>query len=233
MKKRLLLLLVATSLLLSLVGCGTQERYDLLHTVELDGLTYNVRGSGFRAKQITVKKGEELLWITSVKVNKDVGSQRGNYGLMIDDLNFDGKRDVALATDVSGDCLVYDCWLWDEESASYQKNKKLSGLGNVKADADMKAIFSFTQSQTITKAPSPNLPDITTTIDSATKHIWVDGVLTPEMRLSSIYYSETNRYCYRVEYYEEEAKDFEIDQEKWFTPEEYKAVDWGFLYYYK
>ena len=61
MKKTLLLLLIVASLALSLVGCGEAERYDLLHTVELDGLTYNVRGSGFRAKQITVKKGEELL----------------------------------------------------------------------------------------------------------------------------------------------------------------------------
>ena len=48
-----------------------------------------------------------------------------------------------------------------------------------------------------------------------------------------IYYSETDRYCYRVEYYNAAAAAFEIDQEKWLTKDEYLEIDWSFLYYFK
>ncbi len=233
MKQRILFLLLALCMLLPLSSCGAKEQYDLLYSVEMDGLTYCVRGNGTRAKQVAVKRGEELVWTKKEKADKAVGSQNGTYGLSVADYNFDGHLDLALATAVEGDALLSVCWLYDPEKDTYTESEALSGLGNLKADADLGAIFSFAQGVTITKAPSPDFPSITTSVDSVTKHTWENGVLTPQTRVSILYYSETSRYCYRVEYYNQESGEFEIDQEKWLTPEEYKTVDWSFVYYFK
>ena len=83
MKMRLLLLLITASLLLSLAACSG-ERYDGLYAVDDEsGLTFTVRGSGSRPKQISVKRGEELLFTTKVKIPKSIGRLGGDYGFSI------------------------------------------------------------------------------------------------------------------------------------------------------
>ncbi|MBR2926058.1 MAG: hypothetical protein IKC31_00570 [Clostridia bacterium] len=233
MKKRLLLAILAFLLLLPLPSCAAKERYELLYSIELDGVTYCVRGSGTRAKQVVVKRGEEIVWAKTEKAAKKIGSQNGTYGFQAADFNFDGYVDLALATEIEGNVLYSTCWLYNPEKQTYEKSKELSSLGNLRADHELEAIFSFAESVSITKAPSPDFPSITVSTDSVTKRVWEDGVLVPKTRVSMIYYSETDRYCYRVEYYNAAAAAFEIDQEKWLTKDEYLEIDWSFLYYFK
>ena len=233
MKKRLILCALALVMLFSFAACG-KEQYDLVYAVDQDSLTYCVRGSEMRAKQIVVKRGEEILWSQKVKVDKDVGRQGGNYGFSVLDLNFDGHNDFMIADNVAGDCISYICWLWDVGQNTFVQSERLTGLCNVKADENLQAVFGFSHSFERDVAYL-DVPEASITTDSATKYIWKDGVLTPEIRVSITYYSETAMYLYSVAYYDEETQQFEDDYtaERWMTPDEYKTQDLSFLYYFK
>lgn len=232
--KKLLIVLLCISMLTTLVSCGA-ESGDLLYSVHHeDGKTYCVRGSGTRAEQLVVKAGDEVLWSVGVDVSKKVGDRGGSFGFSADDLNFDGYRDLSIATDVDGDCSSYKCYLYNPSSGKYDYSKVLSDLYNVKADAKLKAVFGFTHSYKSEPAYL-DVPACFISTDSATKYVWKDGVLTPEMRVSMVYYSETSRYLYSVSYYNAKTQTFEEDygKEVWMTADEYQAADKSVVYYFK
>ena len=233
MKRFIALLLLLAIAILSLASCA-KERYDALYVVDQNDLTFSVRGSGTRAKQITVKHGEELLWAKKISVKKDVGSMGGHYGFEVVDLNFDGNNDFMIVNEVAGECLSYLCFLWDAEKQDYIQSKELTGLCNVKADAERKSVFGFTHTYETEEAYA-DVPASSISTDAATKYVWNEGVLTPEIRVSITYYSETNRYLYSVAYYQAETQSWSeaYDVERWFTPEEYTEQDMSFLYYFK
>ena len=233
MIRRSILCLLALLMLLSFAACG-KEQYDLVYAVDQDQLAYCVRGSEKRAKQIVVKMGEEILWSEKVKVDKDVGRQGGTYGFSVLDLNFDGHKDFMIANDVAGDCISYICWLWNTEKNTFEKSEALTGLCNVKTDENLKAVFGFSHRFEREEAYL-DVPETTVSTDTATKYIWKDGVLTPEIRVSITHYSETAKYLYSVAYYDENTKKFEDDysKERWMTAEEYREQDFSFLYYFK
>ncbi|MBQ8432144.1 MAG: hypothetical protein IJX28_04595 [Clostridia bacterium] len=233
MKYRILLFLLSAILLLPLLASCGGERHDLLYSTEVDGVTYCVRGSGTRAKQLVIKQGDALLWTTTVRVDRKVGSLRGTYGLQVLDLNFDGHLDVMIVDGVAGDCRSYLCWLKDPESGDYVASKALTGLCNIQTDEKLKAVFAFTHSFQQDKEYA-DVQAATITTDTTTKYLWTeDGALVPETRASITFYSETNLYCYSVSYYNEAEKDFDDSNDKWLTPEEYAACDMSFLYYFK
>ena len=233
MKKRLLCLALCAILLLPLASCAG-ERYDLLYEVTLDDVTYCVRGSGTRAKQLVVKSGDEVLWSKRVKVKKSVGTVKGTYGFLAEDLNFDGHRDLVIATDLVGDCMANLCFLYDAASGSYVKSEELSALYNVRANSDLKAVFGFMHTYT-TEPAYQDVPASSISTDTATKYVWKDGVLTPDIRVSITFYSESARYLYSVAYYDTETQSFFEDDAKdaWLTADEYKEMDMSFLYYFK
>ncbi|MBQ2734731.1 MAG: hypothetical protein IJF33_02765 [Clostridia bacterium] len=231
MKKRLLSLALCLLLLLPLAACAA-EQYDLLYETTVDTLTYRVRGSDFRAKQIIVKEGDAILWSQKIKVSASVGSLGGDYGLEILDLNFDGSMDLMIPTDIAGDEVFYLCWLWDAEKGKYVESEELTGLCNVATDPELKAIFAF--SHFYEYEPSyEDAPANEKTVDSTTKYVWKDGVLTPAIRISISHDSSTDRYCYSVAYYDEKLGDFGDSDDKWLTSEEYESYDMSFLYYFK
>jgi len=232
--KRFLIVLLCISMLTALVSCGA-ESGDLLYSVDHeDGKTYCVRGSGTQAEQIVVKSGNDVLWNVKIDVSDEVGNRGGTYGFSADDLNFDGYRDLSIATDVDGDCASYKCYLYNASSGRYDYSEVLSNLYNVKADAKLKAVFGFTHSYQSEPAYL-DVPACYITTDSATKYVWKNGILTPDIRVSIIHYSETSRYLYSVAYYDAETKTFEEDygKEVWMTPEEYQAADKSVVYYFK
>jgi len=236
--KKLLLLLLSLSLLLC--SCAA-EQYDLLYETEVDGLTYCVRGSGTRAKQVVVKQGDEVLWSKRAKVAKDVGSLGGDYGLQVADLNFDGHNDVMIATEVAGDCVAYLCWLYDTKKETYVKNEELTGLCNVaplvyeneNTNVRTQAVFAFEHTYE-TEQAYDDVPAASISSDITTMYVWQkDGTLKPEKRVSITYYSESTMYCYSVSWYDDKTGKFEDSDDKWMTPEEYKTYDMSFLYYFK
>ncbi len=233
MKKRFLLIFLALLASLSLSACG-KEPYDLLHTVEYGGRAYCVRGSSMRAKRIVVKEGEEVIWSKRVKVDTSVGTQGGDYGFEVLDLNFDGFADFMIANDVSGDCVSYLCWLWDNEEGDYVKSESLTGLCNVRTNEELQAVFGFEHTYDTEKAYL-DVPATSTTSDITTKYVWKDGILTPDIRISITYFSETDIYLYSVAYYNAETGTMEEDytKEQWWTPEEYQTRDLSVLYYFK
>ncbi|MBQ9806784.1 MAG: hypothetical protein IJW49_09825 [Clostridia bacterium] len=231
MKKIILLTLGCLLSLFLLPACGA-ESGDLLYSADYDGLTYCVYGDGTQAEQIVVKKGDDVLWYENVDVDESVGNYKETYGFSADDLNFDGHRDLAIATDVEGDCYSYLCFLYDPATEDYVESKELNNLYNVKADASLKAVFGFTHTQS---AENQNAPARTLTVDTATMYEWENGVLVPLMKASLTYYSDTELYLYSVAYYDAETGNFEDDygKEAWLTPEEYNAADKSVVFYFK
>ena len=230
MKKRALGLILILCLLVSLAACA-EERYDLLYSIDKGDLTYSVRGSGTRPRQITVKRGDDLLWSTNVKVAKSLGAWDDAYGLQVVDLNFDGALDIMIPTDKEGDCVSYVCWLKDAKGDGYTRSSALSELYNVQVDAERLAIFGFAHS--FLREKQPEGPDYTVSTDTTTKYVWRDGELIPQIRASISYYSLTDIYCYSVSYYDPAEKAFNDPDDRWLTPEEYGEADFGFLYYFK
>ncbi len=235
MKTRILSILLCLCMMLSLLTACASERHDLLRTLDVGDRTFCVRGTGTRVKQIVVKQQDTILWSSSVKVEKKVGTRGGSYGFDAVDLNFDGYTDIMLAYDLQGECLFYRCWLYDAQSNTYVLSDALTGLANLQADAEKQCLFGFTNRITSTPAPSPEFSGITVNTDAATKYIWKDGELIPSIRVSITHYSETDTYCYSVAYYNEETKQLEEepDMENWLTHDEYMDADLGFLYYFR
>ncbi len=231
MKKRLLALLLCVLVLLSAAGCAA-ERYTLLYRLTVGPITYCVRGNDTRPRQIVLKAGDEVIWSTGVKVSSKVGAGDGTYGFEVLDLNFDGYQDFMLPNNVSGECTFYLCWIWDPASGNYLQSKELSGLANIQTREDMKAIFTFAHSYEEEKAYN-DAPAASITTDSTTKYIWKDGKAVPETRASITYYSEFDRYCYSVAYYDEDLGGFGDSDDRWLTPEEYAERDMSFLYYFR
>ncbi len=233
MKKRIV---ACVCCLLMLFGCAScaKERHDLLYSIEQGDLTYCARGTNMRPKQIVVKRGEEILFAQKVKVDSDVGTRGGNYGLTVLDLNFDGVDDVMIANAVYGDCVSYLCWLWDAQANTFVQSESLSGLCNVSTNPEKKAVFAF--SHTFEREHAYlDVPETSITSDITTKYVWVGGELVPDVQISLIYYSETDMYCLSVAYYDTQTKQFSIDntKEDWIKSSEIDEYDLSELYYFK
>ena len=231
MKKRILCLLLCAFLLLPLLSCKA-EQYDLLHSEELDGITYCVRGKKDTPKQIVVKDGDQILWAQKIKVDASVGNLNQNYGFEVLDLNFDGHLDLMIAQKAEGELITYLCWVKNAEGEGYTASEELSGLINVKADAKLKAIFAFSR-ETRQEQEYGDAEAYEIITDNATKYLWENSKLIPEMRASITHYAKTDRYCYSLSFYNETTGEFDDSNDKWLTPEQYQQEDMSFLYYFR
>ena len=211
-----------------LVSCRV-ERFDLLYEIEQNGLTFSARGSDDRVKQITVKENGKVIWSKRIRTDKKMEKIDDTYGLVVEDVNFDGYDDILIAIEGEGDLIRYDCYIRVGEKPQYNLNEELSSLYNVRADARLGAVFAFSQS---IESRGDNAYLKT---DKATKYFWKDGKLVPDMYAAIHYYSGGGQkpYCYAVAYYDEELGDYLDSSDKWLTKEEYESTDWGFLYYFK
>ncbi len=222
-------LLLCVLLLLPLLASCAGERFDLLYEIEQNGLTFSARGEGERVKQIVVKEEGKVIWSKRVRTDRKMKKIDDTYGLSVQDLDFDGYDDILIATAREGDRISYDCYLRVNAKPQYDLSETLDGLYNVKADADLKAIFAYEESV------EARGNDAYLRTDKVIKYFWKDGKLIPDMYAAIHYYSggDQKPYCYAVAYYDEELGDFLDSTDKWLTEEEYEATDWSFLYYFK
>ena len=179
MKKRSLLCFVCVAMLFSLASCA-KTRY----TVTVEDQIFEVRGSAKRAKQVAVLENDKTIWKKSVKIDKSVGDRGGDYGFVATDLNFDGKTDLMIADNVSGECTSYTCYLQNPDGG-FTYSEALSKLYNIRVKPETQALLAFSHN---TEYISKQDHIIT---DAATQFVWKDGTLTPERRVSLAYYSET------------------------------------------
>ena len=221
-------ILLCILLILPLFAACT-ERFELLYEVEANGLTFSARGSGDRVKQVVVKENGKVIWSKRVRTDKKMEKIDQTYGLIVEDLNFDGYDDILIAIEGEDDLIRYDCYLRAGEASKYELNEELSSLYNVRADARLGAIFTFSRT---TEARGD---DAYLATDKSTKYFWQDGGLVPDMYAAVHYYSggDQKPYCYAVAYYDEELGDFGESTDVWLTEEEYETTDWSFLYYFK
>ena len=226
---RLLSLVLCILLLLPICTSCARERHKLLYEVEQNGLTFCARGKGERVKQIVVKENGKVVWKKSVQTDKNMGKIDETYGFLVQDLNFDGYDDILIAVAKDGDCVSYECYLRQGSEMNYTLHEELSTLYNVRADAELKAIFAFEQS---TEAIDTNAY---VSCDKTVKYLWENGKLVPDM-YAAIYRSSENvqkPYRFAIAYYDEELGKFLDSTDKWLTEEEFQNTDWGFLYYFK
>jgi len=227
--KKLYSLILCILLLLPLCTACVWERHDLLCEIEQNGITFCVRGKSDRVKQIVVKENGKAIWSKSIKTDRDMGKIDDAYGLLVQDLNFDGYDDILIAVAKDGECVSYECYLRVGRDPKYKLHEELSAMYNVRADAERKAIFAFEQSD-------ETLEDNTyITCDKTIKYLWVEGELVPDMYAAIYHSSNYVQYPYRyaVAYYDEELGRFLDSADDWLTEEEYQAQDWSFLYYFK
>lgn len=221
-------ILLCVLLFLPILTSCASERFDLLYEIECNGITYCARGKDDRVKQIVVREDGKAVWSKRVKTDRKMEKIDSTYGLLVQDLNFDGYDDILIPTKADGDCVYYDCYLRDGENKKYIQNDVLSGLCNVRADADLQAIFVFEQT---VEARGDNAYVKT---DKATKYFWQNGALVPDMYAAIHYYSDSDYkpYFYAVAYYDEELKDFGDSSDKWMSEEEFENTDFSKTVYY-
>ncbi len=230
-RMRMLSILLLLSILCSLVSCSGERYKGKVVIDDAQGLTFSARGSDKRIKQVTVKRGEELLFSEKVKVDRKVGTLGGSYGFQVLDLNFDGRSDMMLVDKVAGEEMRYICWIAGEDG-SYTRHPELTGLCNVAVDEKLKMVMSYRHSYEVTEG-GDGRPDSTVTTDTVTRYIWENGELVPFRRVSLTYYSETERYCYSVSDYDTVRKEFPDPDDVWLTPAEYEKEDFSFLFYFR
>ena len=222
-------LILCLLLVLPLCTACVWERHTLLYETEQNGLTFCVRGKNDRVKQVVVKEDGKAIWSKSIKTDRDMEKIDDAYGLSVQDLNFDGYDDILVAVAKNGECISYECYLRVGKDQKYALHEELSAMCNVKADAEKKAIFTFEQSVDYRD------DGIAISCDKVIKYLWDKGELVPDNYAAIYHSSEDVRkpYRYAVAYYDEELGDFLDSDDVWLTKEEYKARDWGFLYYFK
>ena len=216
-------------LLLPLVTACVWERHELLYEVEVNGLSYFVRGKNGRVKQIVVKEKGKAMWSKTIATDREMPKINDAYGFSVQDLNFDGRDDILIATEKNGDCVTYECYIREGREEKYTLSEELSSMYNVKADARLEAIFAFDTSR------EARGDDAYISCDKVTKYFWKNGKLVPDMYAAIYYYSDGGQtpYRYAVAYYDEELGDFDDSSDKMMTKEEYENADWSFLYYFK
>ena len=226
---KLFSLLLCLLLLVPLCTSCVWERHKLLYEFEQNGLIFCVRGNGERVKQIVVKENGKAIWSKSIGADKKMGKIDDAYGVLVQDLNFDGHDDIIVATKKNGECITNECYLYVGGEKVYRLHEALSAMCNVRADAEKQAIFAFEQSTDYREE------GFFITCDKVTKYRWDNGELVPD-NYAAIYHSSENvqkPYRYAVAYYDSDLKDFLDSYDVWLTVEEYGAQDWGFLYYFK
>ncbi|MBQ9132079.1 MAG: hypothetical protein IJX62_06385 [Clostridia bacterium] len=229
MKKTICILLLCL-LTLTTISCANSG-FKTYYSKEIDGITYSIRGKSEARLQLYITQGEKVLLSEKLTRSKNLGDPAEDFGLQVLDLNFDGALDVMLPTGKDGDCVSYSCFLKNATGDGYTYSAELSALCNLRTDEDLLAVFGF--SHTFLREEYPDSPDYTVSTDTTTKYVWREGKLQPQIRVSLSYYSQTDLYCYSVSYYDTVAEEFNDPDDRWLTPEEYRDVDFEFLYYFK
>ncbi len=232
MMKRIVTVLLLAALLLSLAGCGG-EKYDLLYETTVENRVYSVRGTDHLPRQLTVKENGSLLFAEKLEVDKQVGSLGGHYGLEVADLNFDGYLDMMLPTKSTGECLAYTCFLWEPSTGGYRLSEALTGLCNIRVDAEGKYLLTFSQSYEVQQEFEGD--EIRSLSDTATQYVWESGRLIAHTVAKLTHYEsvDIDYYCYELSYFDPTTGTLGEPHDKILTPEEYKNADFSFLYYFR
>lgn len=224
---------VLLAMLLSLCALSScAEPYRKLYEEEQNGLSYCVRGFSGKPQHLVIKQNDKILLSVSIESDATVRNLDEKYGLLLTDLNFDGKTDVLLPVHRADECVEYVVFLQSANGEAFEKSEELSGLCNLRADPDRQAVFAFSHTYTTEEAYG-DTPSVSVSTDRATKYVWKNGTPEPEMYVAITYYSETGLYCYSVAYYDSLRKKFGDSDDVWLKPEEYAAKDMSFLYYFR
>lgn len=64
--------------------------------------------------------------------------------MKLEDLNFDGFKDIRIPVKYTDGNVIYKCYLWDKKQAAFEYSPELSALPGIEVDAAAKIIKSIT-----------------------------------------------------------------------------------------
>lgn len=221
--------LLALCLLLPLASCSSEQQ--LLYSVADGDRTCAVYGKNGRPTRIAVSQNGEVIWDQTVRVDASVGDLGGDYGFAVIDLNFDGKNDLKIAVEASGEQLTERVFL-QTSGGEYEETDAFEGLYTLGTYPEEQAVFSYTHSYRIEPATDSD-PETYITTDTTTAYTWKNGSLAPYRRISLTYYSAQDVYRLSVSDFNELINDFLDPDDNWISPQEYAEMDFSLLYYFR
>lgn len=202
-------------IVVNLISCGEGK---LLDTIDSGINVYKLYGKD-KVSHIKVYRASELLFETDVNgtVTKD-GSYE-HFGLICNDMDFDGTEDFGLIVSASNGKIRYNCYTYNQSTGKYSKNQFLSALGNISFDNENQNVIEMQISKLYDEPVEGNNDPLDYT-ESKTKIIykWSDEELIEQSRTSLVYYSESDIYSYITYIYNNENA--EEDTELWIEPSE-------------
>ena len=227
--RRALCVLFSALLLLPLAACSAKDAAMLTdgeRRVELVGGFWTPK----TVRVVDARTGEEI-WSESVKIDRSVRKLGKDWGLQCVDLNFDGRNDLLVATDVSGERTKQLCFL-QQEDGGYLRSDDLSGLCNLHADPASRSVLSYSESsESVKSALNGKFYRVDT--DSVVQFLVEGNRVTPWKSVSLVHYTENDLYCYSIAYWDEDARSFSSPDDLWLSAEDYAAQDWSFFYYFR
>ncbi len=70
-------------------------------------------------------------------------SNTPDFLLIVEDMNFDGIKDIRLVSSSGAQNTYYNCYVWDIDSASFHKDELLSALPSLQVNTSTKTIHFF------------------------------------------------------------------------------------------
>lgn len=234
MKKRYFCCLLLLMLLALLPSCAKK---DCLYTVSDGDRTISVLGNGKHANYLSVSENGEVIWEKRVYADHTIGSNGGNWGLRVTDVNFDGLNDLIIAittiseTDKAGKIQSEQVYL-QQSDGSYQLAADLDGKCNIEVDTKQELVFCFSF-ESHRERDVETEKTYTVTEQTAIAYSWRNGSLQPRRRVTLTYYGKADRYCYAVSDYDSAIGAWADSDDTWLTPEDYQTEPFEGLYYYQ
>jgi hypothetical protein len=98
----------------------------------------------FSARKIVVSLVGSQKLIQEIDFDETWTYHGKSLGFIIEDMNFDGYKDIRIQIlTPAGPNIPYYCWLWDNDTLQFMKNKRLEGITAPRFDHDKKIITSF------------------------------------------------------------------------------------------
>lgn len=214
LRRRLLCLLTALLLILSLTSCAGE----VLYQVTVDNLTYTLRGASEHVEQITVTRGGKRIGSYRKRgIKGEIGGE--SYGFFVSDLNFDGHLDMFLLISISETVQHYACYLWSPEQDTYLYDASLSALGGLEIDSERQWLTARDYTLTIDPA-TDDTPEFDIRKDTFSIYRWQNGTLGEVHRKELTYYEESDIYCYTVWEMDTQGE-WELLRESWVAAERY------------
>ena len=121
--------------------------FTLEYTQELHEGMYADEGGFFYIHSIIIARADNGAEVQQISLNppaETFADEDYGFGLVLEDMNFDGFMDIRVMQFVSaGTHIPYHCWLWDAATHRFEYSEALSAISSPMFDADRRQVLGF------------------------------------------------------------------------------------------